>query len=430
MANLPHWLQHFLEAEHSAELWYQLVIIIGSGVSSYIVGRIPVNAIRSYIDNHPQHWYTILIRAIRRIIIPSLGLLAISLGKNLFKKFGLEFNLLSVALNLTLAWIAIRFCTVFTRRPALARWLALVAWGIAALNILGWLDIITKQLNGITFTLSNDKHVSLLTLLQGGITVILFVWGAIALSNFIEKRLRRARHMSPSMQVLLGKVFRIGLITTAFLFVLNTMGIDLTAFAVFGGAIGVGIGFGLQKVIANFISGIILLMDRSIKPGDVVGVGDTYGWVNALGARYVSVVTRDGREHLIPNELLITEKVENWSYSDTNIRLKIPVGISYNSDVKKAIDIMRNIIEKNPRILKNPEPNVLLMGFGDNSVNLEARAWISDPQNGTANITSDILLEIWEAFHRENIEIPFPQRDLHIKSVDKDAAKLLIGKKL
>jgi len=192
------------------------------------------------------------------------------------------------------------------------------------------------------------------------------------------------------------------------------VGIDLTAFAVFGGAIGLGIGFGLQKIVSNLISGVIILLDRSIKPGDVMKVGDTFGWINSLGARYASVVTRDGTEYLIPNEDLITQQVVNWSYSHDAVRLKILIGISYKSDPRKAIALCFEAAREESRILENPPPNVLVKGFGDSSVDIEIRIWIRDPKNGVSNIKSAILLRVWDKFHEHGVEIPYPQRDVHL----------------
>lgn len=179
-----------------------------------------------------------------------------------------------------------------------------------------------------------------------------------------------------------------------------------------------GIGFGLQKIVSNFISGIILLMDKSIKPGDTIGVAGTYGWIQSLGARYVSVITRDGIEHLIPNEELIVTRVENWSFSGKRIRLRVPVGISYNSDPRKAMALCIEATEGIERIIEYPKPVCQLTEFGDSSVNLEIRFWIRDPQNGTGNVKTQVLLGVWDRFQEHGIEIPFPQRDLHIRSVD------------
>ena len=194
------------------------------------------------------------------------------------------------------------------------------------------------------------------------------------------------------------------------------MGIDLTALTVFGGALGVGLGFGLQRIASNFISGFIVLFDRSIRPGDVITIGDKLGWVQELHARYVVVKDRDGVERLIPNEMLITNEVINWSYSDRNVRLKIPVSISYNNDPEQALALLAAAARANPRVLAEPAPTTRLMAFGDNGIELELRVWLQDPEAGLGSVRSDINLAIWRAFKAAGIVIPYPQRDLHIRS--------------
>jgi small-conductance mechanosensitive channel len=178
------------------------------------------------------------------------------------------------------------------------------------------------------------------------------------------------------------------------------------------------VGFGLQKVVGNFISGLILLVDKSIKPGDVIQVTDAYGWVKEMGGRCVSVVTRDEKEYLIPNEDLISQQVVNWSYSNRRIRIKASVGISYGADPHKASELILSAAKGAPRILVDPPPKCLLIGFGDNSVDLQLRFWIEDPQNGVANVTSDVLFRIWDILKENGIEIPFPQRDVHLDIAD------------
>jgi len=217
--------------------------------------------------------------------------------------------------------------------------------------------------------------------------------------------------------VLLTKLAKFLIFTSAVLFTLSAVGVDLSAFAFLGGAIGVGLGFGLQKIVSNFISGIIILADKSIKPGDVVEIGSVYGWVKKLDTRFVSVVTRSGKEYLIPNEDFITKEVINWSYSDELVRVSAEVGVSYSSDLRLVEELILKAAEEKRRILSSPEPNCLLMGFGDSSVNFELRFWINDPRNGIQNIRSEVLFSIWDNFEEHGIEIPFPQRDYHLKSL-------------
>lgn len=195
--------------------------------------------------------------------------------------------------------------------------------------------------------------------------------------------------------MLFTKLSKAVLITAAILVGLRLVGIDLTGFTIFSGAVGVGIGFGLQKIASNLISGIILLLDKSIKPGDVITVGTTYGWVNSLGARYTSLITQDGKEFLVPNEDLITQQVENWSFSNKKVRLRIPVSIAYNSEVRKAMAICEEAAKQAERVIREPPPICLLVAFGNSSVDLELRVWINDPVNGVRNVKSAVLLNIW-----------------------------------
>jgi small-conductance mechanosensitive channel len=233
-------------------------------------------------------------------------------------------------------------------------------------------------------------------------------------SKVLQARVSSSRNLTPSVQVLISQLGRFTLLFLAIMIALNVVGIDLTALAVFSGAVGVGIGFGLQKIVSNLISGIILLMDRSIKPGDVVELVGTYGWVSSLGARYTSVRTRDGTEHLIPNEEFIINRVVNWTHSDKTIRRKVLIGVHYKTDVPKAMELMLEATKGIKRIVADPKPTVLLQNFGDSSVDLETRFWIIDPANGVSNVASEYRLAVWRKFLEHGIEIPYPQRDLHI----------------
>jgi small-conductance mechanosensitive channel len=209
----------------------------------------------------------------------------------------------------------------------------------------------------------------------------------------------------------------VAIVTVAFFIGIDLVGIDLTALAVFSGAFGLAVGFGLQKTFGNLIAGIILLMDRSIKPGDVIVVGDSFGHVTKIGVRAVSIVTRDGKEHLIPNENLMTQEVENWSYSSRDVRVHIPVGIAYDCDLPKAQQLMIEAAKASKRVLQSPEPRVWLRAFGESSVDHEILVWISDPEGGVGNVQSEILNRLWVLFQENAISIPFPQRDIRIKEM-------------
>lgn len=331
--------------------------------------------------------------------------------------------LLRSASNLMGAWAAIRLVSSFISEPFWSRTVALIAWTLAALNILGWLDPTAIFLDGLGFSLGadaegNDRRISALTVIRAAIVLAVFYWVASFLSRLLSTRVEHLPSLNPSARILITKAAQIVLMAAAGLMALSALGINLSALAIFGGAIGLGIGFGLQKIFSNLVSGVILLLDRSIKPGDVVTVDETYGKVSTLGMRFASVKTRDGHEHLIPNEEFITSKVINWSYSDPSVRIKRTIGISYNSDVRLARELVVKAAESVARVASSPATRCHLIGFGDNSVDLQIRFWIRDPENGVYNVTSEVLLAIWDAFHEHGIEFPYPQRDVHLVGND------------
>jgi len=324
-------------------------------------------------------------------------------------------NLLIPVASLLSAWLLIRIASKLLKNKAASRIISSLAWSIAILNIFDLLNPALAFMDSFSLTLGAIR-LSPLIVIKAGLGLWLSLWLANVLSTFLDRRLETSENITPAMRVLSVKLLHIGLITAAFLITFSAVGIDLTALAIFGGALGVGLGFGLQKIFSNLVSGVILLMDRSIKPGDVISVGQTFGWINHLSARYVSVITRDGIEHLIPNEALITDRVENWSFSDNLVRLKVPVGIHYKADLRLAMKLCIEAANNTPRILQKPEPRCLLKAFGSSSVDLEVRVWIDDPANGRSNVLSDLLLGIWDRFHENGIEIPYPQQDLHLRS--------------
>ncbi|WP_373087277.1 mechanosensitive ion channel family protein [Sneathiella sp.] len=334
-----------------------------------------------------------------------------------FQGVGPPSHIISAVCSLLSAWIIINIVTSLAENKIWARLVAFCAWTIAALNILGLLTPTLDFLESLAFNLG-ETRISMLGLVKVIIAAIIVFWITFGLSRFLEARIYKTRAFTPAVQVLTAKLVRVALVATAVLIILSNSGINITAFAVFGGALGVGIGFGLQKIVSNLISGIILLLDRSIKPGDVIEVGETYGRVHSMGARYASVITRDAMEYLIPNEDLITQQVINWSYSSKNVRLRVPVGIAYDSDVPKTIALVEAAALDLPRVLSDPPPRCLMRGFGDSAIDLELRFWIADPEEGCGNITSAVLVRIWQIFKEEGIGIPFPQRDIRVQMVD------------
>ncbi|MGC1411524.1 MAG: mechanosensitive ion channel domain-containing protein [Acetobacteraceae bacterium] len=332
-----------------------------------------------------------------------------------FNAAGNRADLLRLAESLVLVWVLIRISSMLVRDERLARAIAVLVWIIAALNIAGLIAPVISLLDAMAVPVGNFR-ISVLLLLKGAVTLAIFVWIANVLSRLIDQRLRVFGPLTPAVQVLAAKLVRMTLLTLAVVLALGSIGIDLTAFAVFSGAIGVGVGFGLQKVVSNLVSGVILLLDRSIKPGDVIEIDGTYGSVIALNARYASVQTRDGKEYLIPNEDLITQRVTNWSFSSDLIRMHVKVGISYQSDPHEAIKLAVAAAVDVPRVLREPAPNCLLVAFGDSTVDLELRFWISDPANGTTNVRSEVMLNLWDLYQAHGIELPYPQREVTFRN--------------
>ena len=320
--------------------------------------------------------------------------------------------LLGVASSLATAWVIIALVAGLIQNRFVYRVVAFSAWTIAALSILGLLQPAMKALDSVGVFIG-DLRVTPLLVIKTAVLLLLTLWAANAASDFLERRVRHSGDLTPSIQVLISKLIRLLLITFAILVVLSTVGIDFSALAFFSGAVGVGLGFGLQKIVSNLVSGIILLADKSIKPGDVISVGDSFGWVGSMGARYTSVETRDGREFLIPNEDFVTQRVINWSYSNNEVRIDVEFGVSYAADPHKVIALALEALKPIPRILPSPRPVCHLKAFGNSSVDFILRFWIRDPVDGLTNVRGLVMLALWDAFKREGIEIPFPQRDLN-----------------
>ena len=404
------WIQtNFLEPERLIELVVIGVAILASNFTCKWIHR----GILRAVGEHP-----LVQKADKRFLLPvltaAMSILLIFTGRLVLEPLMATY-LLNIAVSLLTAWIVIRLAVGLLANRELARMIAGGAWTLAALNIMGLLDPITTVLDEARLPLG-DVEISVLDIFTGVISFAFMMWLAFALSALLEKRINSIDSVPVSIRALMTKISKILLVAIAFLISLNATGIDLTALAVFGGALGVGIGFGLQKVVGNFISGIILLVDRSIKPGDVIETGGTYGTINRLAARYTSVITRDGTEFLIPNEDMITQPVTNWSHTHRLVRRRIPVQVSYKSDVKRAMELMVEAAAAESRVLNVPEPRTLMKGFGESGVDLELRMWINDPQNGVSNVASEVMIRIWDLFHENNIEFPYPTRVVHVKN--------------
>jgi small-conductance mechanosensitive channel len=415
-----HWFNRFATIQGGI----QIITVVGCGTLAAVTHKKWQKFIARLLgDLEKQDFIQFLLRGSNRIAFPMSMLLYLIATRFVIEQFGISVAVLNIFTPLLLSMAAITFTifvlrTGFSPSPALKAWegfISLSVWSLVALHLIGWLPEVVQALDDLAISFG-DSRLSLLAILQLFLAIVFFVVMASWLTRLIEKQASRSPHINASMQVMLTKISKFSLYGLAILFALKSVGIDLTAFAVFSGAIGVGIGFGLQRIFSNFISGFILLFDRSIRPGDVISIGDRFGWVQSLHARYVVVKDRDGVETLIPNENLITSEVTNWSYTDRAVRTRIPVQVSYEDDPEFAMKLLINATDDKPRILKKPEPAARLIGFGDNGIDLELRIWINDPESGVANVVSDVNLSIWKSFKENNISIPFPQRDVRIVS--------------
>jgi len=315
--------------------------------------------------------------------------------------------ILGVAVDLATAWVVIALAASLIRNPFINRLVSVTAWTIAALSILGLLDDTVAALDSRAI-LIGGLRVTPLLILKTTVLLAVALWAATATSNFLDRRVQHATGLTPSIQVLLGKLIRIGVMTAAIIIVMSAAGIDLSVLAVFTGAIGVGVGLGLQKIVSNFVSGIILLADKSIKPGDVISMGEHFGWVTNMGARYTSVDLKDGRELLIPNEDLITQRVTNWSYSSDLMRIEVKFAATYDSDLHKTREAAVRAAQSVTEVLKNPAPVCHLANYGAGSVEYLLWFWIKDAGVGPTAVRSAVMIALWDQFAKDGVKLPIP----------------------
>ena len=360
-----------------------------------------------------------------RVAFPLLTLVFLLIGKAVYGR-GHPLAILNVAVSLVTAFALVRLALyilrhVFPPNPMLKaseRFIAFILWGWMALYITGWHTLVRDFLHDELAFKVGKVDLSALDLLQGFGAIIVTLLIALWLARLLESRLMGQEHMDMSLRVVLSKFVRALFLVVAVLIALQFAGIDFTLLSVFGGALGVGIGFGLQKVASNYISGFIILLDRSIRPGDMITADNRYGTVSQLNARYTVVRSLDGTESIIPNDTLMTTTVINHSYSDQRILLKLAVQVSYASPLDEVLVLLVDAAAGEPRVLKDPAPGAVVTGFGESGIDLEVQFWIADPQNGQSALKSSIYLAIWRAFKTQGIEIPYPQRELRITKSD------------
>lgn len=391
-----------------------LIVQLGLIALAGAIGTLAATVLRRRLDivSLTMGWPPLL-RLLTRLLVTNIGtvffvmLVVVTHRVMLSLTWPSRSYLLGVAASLATAWVVIALVAGMIRNQFVYRLVAISAWALAALSILGLLQPTTEALDSIAVVIGGLRITPLLAI-KTTVLLMFTLWAANAASDFLDKRVQSSTDLTPSIQVLIGKLIRLLLITFAILIVLSTVGIDLSALALFSGAVGVGLGFGLQKIVSNLVSGIILLADKSIKPGDVISVGDHFGRVGNMGARYTSVDTRDGREYLIPNEDFITQRVANWTYSSDLVRLFVKFNTTYDSDPRQAQAAAVEAALSIERVLKKPAPACMLTEFGATSIEFELWFWIKDPAAGVTNVKSDVLLALWDTLAKNGVNIPKP----------------------
>ncbi|MEZ5919081.1 MAG: mechanosensitive ion channel [Alphaproteobacteria bacterium] len=419
---IAHWFGSYF---FSADTFWQISVIAGASVIGSIVYRLTRPPLIAKIDalKIPFTAKRVL-RNLCKLILPITAMLLIFgfTRAASIEPIGMDVTLSEAVLKLLAAWIFIRAAMQFIGNNLVRNFFALSIWVIAALSIFGVLDETTATLDAIGFNVGGGR-LSALAVIKGLFSIFALLYLAMFVSTFAERHVLEAKSLNRSSQVLVAKIVRITLVVVALLLGVTSAGIDLSLFAVFGGAIGLGIGFGLQKGVSNLFSGMLLLMDRSIEPGDVLEMKDgTFGWVQHMGARYTEVVTRDNKSFLIPNEDFITQQVVNWSHGNTLIRVEVQFGVDYAHNPHEIIAMaIEGAANAHERICAEPAPVCHFVEFGDSSLNFKLRFWIKDAEKGVTNMRAAVMLKLWDVFHENNIKIPYPHREVLIRN-DSQAA--------
>jgi small-conductance mechanosensitive channel len=374
-----------------------------------LIGRAPADATQA-----------LGIGSLQRLMFPLSTLVMVLVARAVLRHWQ-STHLLNVAAALLLAMALIRI-SIYVMRHTFApsawlraseRWISWMAWIGVAIHLTGLWPHVREAMLDIGLTVGEQKF-SLLLVLQGTLSIVITLLVALWLGRLIESRLMRASSLQINLRVMFSKLAQILLLLAAFLIALPAVGIDLTVLSVFGGMLGVGIGFGLQKIAANYVSGFIILMDRSVSLGDLVTIGEHTGTLTRMTARYVVVRSLGGLEAIIPNETIITSTVLNHSFSDRKVRVGLPIQVAYATDLDAARKIMIDAAVAHPRALKDPPPGALIIAFADSGINLELGVWVDDPDQGLAGLRSDLYEAIWRSFREQGIEIPFPQREIRV----------------
>ncbi|MCB5185385.1 mechanosensitive ion channel [Methylobacillus gramineus] len=409
------WQDLVTDFSSAAVLW-QVGIIITSLLIAWSINGLQ----RARLTNRSGNVHQAAIDGITRILFPISSLLMVWLGQLLISHW-YNTSLLKLASYLLVAMAVIRLAVYVLRYVfSPSGWLrttesifSTTVWLILVLHVTGLLPEILEALDSVHFTVGKSP-ISLLLVIQGLLTVLVTVFVALWLSRLLENKLMQATNININMRVVITKVIRIAFIFFAVLMALSAVGLDITLLSVFGGALGVGLGFGLQKIASNYVSGFIILLDESMSLGDIVAIDSYYGIVQELRSRYMVLRQLDGTDVIIPNETLITSAVINHTAIRRRVPIKVPIQVGYDTDLKEVLALMVEIGRRQKRVMVDPAPDAKLVGFGESGINLNLTMWVPDPENGAGSIPSDVYMELWEEFKRRGISIPYPQREVHV----------------
>lgn len=413
------------------ELWAEVATDLGSEAAYWQLAIVGASLLlawalnkllhRNLMQKAPEAW-KVGVGGLKRMLFPLTTLTFVYLGKLILQHWQ-HTSLLTLASTLLVAMALVRLA-VYTLRYIFSpsAWLKTtenaisgVVWLLVALHLVGFLPEILRALDEVSFSVGKVRF-SLLLIVQSLVTVAVTVVIALWLSRLLENRVMRAERINMNLRVVVTKLLRVTLTLVGVLAALSAVGFDITLLSVFGGALGVGLGFGLQKIASNYVSGFIILLDESVHLGDVMTIDGHYGVVSQIRSRYLVLRKLDGTEVVIPNETLIGSAVINHSFTDRKARINLPIQISYESSLEDAMTLMRDVASQHPRVLKDPSPETQILGFGENGIDLQLVLWIPDPEEGSASLKSSLYLEIWHAFQKHGVAIPYPQRDVRIVS--------------
>ncbi len=406
--------QELVDDFSSAAMLWQVGIILGSLLIAWSINSLQ----RARLASSNVHQAAI--EGLTRVLFPISSLLMVWLGQLVISHW-YNANFLELASRLLIAMAVIRLAVYVLRYVfSPSGWLratenvfSTVVWLILVLHVTGLLPDIIAALDSVRFNIGKSA-VSLWLVIQGLFTVLVTVFIALWLSRLIENKLMQATNININMRVVINKVIRIAFVFIAVLVALSAVGLDITLLSVFGGALGVGLGFGLQKIASNYVSGFIILLDESMSLGDFVTIGSYYGSVQELRSRYMVLRQLDGTDVIIPNETLITSAVVNHTATRRRVKIALPIQVGYDTDLRATLELMKEVAGRHPRVMKEPAPDAKLVGFGESGIDLNLTVWVPDPENGAGDIPSTVYLNLWDEFKARGISIPFPQREVHV----------------